>query len=74
MDRKIKKKKWTAQKIVIYCSSVLLLFFIVYNFIVSTGGSRLNVDREKINIATVKEGEFREFIPVDGNVYNEKQK
>ena len=28
----------------------------------------MNVERSKINIATVHEGEFREFIPVDGNV------
>lgn len=34
----------------------------------SGGGSRLNVERNKINIATVQEGEFREFIPVDGRV------
>lgn len=68
MDRKIKKKRWTAKKIGIYAGSALLVVFIVYNLLLSGGGARLNVDREKINIATVMEGEFREFIPVDGNV------
>ncbi|GAB4234999.1 MAG: efflux RND transporter periplasmic adaptor subunit [Ekhidna sp.] len=68
MDRKIKKKKWTAKKISIYSASGLLVIFIAYNFLLSGGGARLNVERNKINIATVHEGEFREFIPVDGNV------
>lgn len=68
MDRKIKKKRWTPKKILIYSMSGILVFFIVYSFLLSGGGSRLNVERNKINIATVQEGEFREFIPVDGNV------
>lgn len=68
MDRKIKKKKWTPKKIAIYSVSALLVFFIVYNFLLAGEGTRLNVERNKINIATVHEGEFREFIPVDGSV------
>ncbi len=68
MDRKIEKKKWTIKKISIYSFSVLLVVFIFYNFLLSGGGTRLNVERSKINISTVHEGEFREFIPVDGNV------
>ena len=68
MDRKIKKKKWTPKRILIYSMSGILVFFIVYSFMLSSGGTRLNVERNKINIATVQEGEFREFIPVDGNV------
>lgn len=68
MDRKIKKKKWTPKKIAIYCASGLLVVFIGYNFFLSGGGTRLNVERNKINIASVIEGDFQEFIPVDGNV------
>lgn len=68
MDKKIKKKKWTVKKIAMYAGIVLLVAFIAYNFLLSGGGSRLNVERNKINIATVQEGEFREFIPVDGGV------
>ena len=68
MDRKIEKKKWTPKKILIYSVSGVILFFIVFSFLKAGGGSRLNVERNKINIASVKEGEFREFIPVDGNV------
>ncbi|WP_420577326.1 efflux RND transporter periplasmic adaptor subunit [Ekhidna sp.] len=68
MDRKIKKKKWTPKKIAIYAGGALLVIFIGYNFFLSGGGTRLNVERNKINIATVIEGDFQEFIPVDGNV------
>lgn len=68
MDRKIKKKKWTVKKIAIYVGAALLIIFIGYNFFLSGGGTRLNVERNKINIATVHEGDFQEFIPVDGNV------
>lgn len=68
MDRKIKKKKWTVKKISVYSLSGLLVVFIVYTFLLSGSGTKLNVERNKINIATVHEGEFREFIPVDGNV------
>ena len=68
MDRKIQKKKWTWKKIATYAGVALLLFIIVYSLLLSGGGTRLNVERDKINIAEVHQGEFREFIPVDGNV------
>lgn len=68
MDRKIKKKKWTIRKIVTWSFAGVFVLFVLYSFIFAEGGSRLNVEKEKINIAEVREGEFREFIPVDGNV------
>lgn len=68
MDRKIKKKKWTPKRIAIYAGSALLVGFIGYTFFLSGGGTRLNVERNKINISTVHKGDFQEFIPVDGNV------
>ncbi len=68
MDRKIKKKNWTLKKILTWSFIGVFSLFILYSFIFAEGGSRLNVEKEKINIASVKEGEFREFIPVDGSV------
>lgn len=68
MDRKIKKKKWTLKRIATWGGASLFVIFILYSFIFAEGGSRLNVDKAKVNIATVMEGEFREFIPVDGTV------
>ncbi|WP_421891071.1 efflux RND transporter periplasmic adaptor subunit [Marinoscillum sp.] len=68
MDRKIQKKKWTLKRIGTWGGASVFVIFILYSFIFADGGSRLNVEREKVNIATVMGGEFREFIPVDGSV------
>ena len=68
MDRKIQKKKWTLKRIATWGAAGLFFMFVLYSFIFAEGGSRLNVEKEKVNIATVMEGEFREFIPVDGSV------
>ena len=68
MDRKIKKKKWTIGRIASISLGVLFVSFILYNFIFAEKGSKLNVELEKINVSDVVRGQFREFIPVDGNV------
>ncbi len=68
MDRKIEKKKFTVKKVATWVAVGLFGGFILYSFIFTDGGSKLNVDKQKLNIATVYEGEFREFIPVDGSV------
>lgn len=68
MDRKIEKKKWTPKKIALIAVAGLFIFFTLYSFILSERESRLNVDRERITISTVQQGEFLEFIPVSGTV------
>lgn len=68
MDRKIKKKKWTAKRLITIGLISAFGLFVIYSFIFATGGSKLNVSADKINISDVFEGDFREFIPVDGNV------
>ncbi|MEP2025026.1 MAG: efflux RND transporter periplasmic adaptor subunit [Reichenbachiella sp.] len=68
MDKKIKKKKWTVGKISSISFGALFVSFILYNFIFADKGSKLNVSAEKINVSDVMKGQFREFIPVDGNV------
>lgn len=68
MDKKIKKKKWTVGKISSISFGALFVSFVLYNFIFADKGSKLNVSSEKINISDVVRGQFREFIPVDGNV------
>ncbi|MFT6866612.1 MAG: HlyD family secretion protein [Cyclobacteriaceae bacterium] len=68
MDRKIEQKRFTVKKVATWMAIGLFGCFILYSFIFADGGSKLNVEKEKINIATVYEGEFREFIPVDGSV------
>lgn len=68
MDKKIKKKKWTVGKISSISFGVLFVSFILYNFIFADKGAKLNVSSDKINVSEVVKGQFREFIPVDGNV------
>ncbi len=68
MDRKIEKKKWTWKKITLILLGTVFGLFFLYSFILSSKGSKLNVSRDRIKIAQVVYGDFREFIPVDGTV------
>jgi HlyD family secretion protein len=68
MDRKIERKKWTPKKIALIAVVGFFVFFTLYSFVISESGSRLNVDRDRITISTVQQGEFLEFIPVSGTV------
>ncbi|MBW3468021.1 efflux RND transporter periplasmic adaptor subunit [Arthrospiribacter ruber] len=68
MDRKIKKKTWTPKLIAIVSFGALLLGFIVYQLGFSDSRSSMNVNMERITIATVREGEFTDYIPVSGNI------
>lgn len=68
MDRKIKKKRWTPARIGMILAAAAFILLIAYNFSLSAGGSRLNVERDKLTIAPVTQGAFQEFINVTGNV------
>lgn len=68
VDRIIPKKKWTKSKLLSIAVGVVLLSFVIYRVVFADGGVKLKVDRDKIKIATVAMGQFREFIPVDGTV------
>jgi HlyD family secretion protein len=62
------KKFWTKQKIALNGLGVALVAFIIYLTVFSDKRSKLNVDAEKITISDVKEGNFDEFIIVQGAV------
>ncbi len=68
MDRKIKKKKWPAKRIITYAASAVFVLFVLYIFLFQMGTSSLNVKTERITISNVSRGPFQEFIPVMGNV------
>ncbi|MFD2200843.1 efflux RND transporter periplasmic adaptor subunit [Shivajiella indica] len=68
MDRKIEKKKWTPKFIGMIVGSALLVGFIIYQLIFADSRSSMNVNMERITIATVKEGEFTDYIPVSGTI------
>jgi len=68
MDRQLQKKNWPPKKIAIFAGGGLFFLFVIYSFIFGDNSSKLNVETEKITIATVARGPFQEFIPVTGNV------
>lgn len=68
MDRKIEKKKWPPKKIAGFSGAGLFFIIVIYTFLFGDSSSKLNVDEQKITIATVEKGPFQEFIPVTGTV------
>lgn len=68
MDRVIPKKKWTSKRIITIVLASGILLLIASSIYYSAGGSKLNVDTERITISEVKFGPFTEFIPVSGVV------
>jgi HlyD family secretion protein len=68
MDRQLPKKKWTAQRLGLIAGGLLLVGSIAYLAFFADKRSRLNVEAEKISIATVQRGPFQEFIVQTGNV------
>lgn len=67
MDRPIKKKIFSTQRIVLALGIVAFLVFAV-NTLLNGSQSSLNVQREKITISKVERGVFDEFIVVTGVV------
>ncbi len=68
MDRKIKKKTWTAKRIATILGSGGILYLLLYVFVIADNASKLNVELEKISVSAVTEGPFQEYIPIEGNV------
>jgi HlyD family secretion protein len=72
MDRKIKKKKLTAGRIIGIILTSSFLAFCFYQFVLGDYSVKLNVQKERITIANVQEGPFQEYIPVIGMVIPKK--
>lgn len=68
MDKAIKKKNWTVKKIATYGGIALFVIFVGYQFIFADRRSKLKIEKDKITIAEVKRGEFKEYIPQTGTV------
>ena len=68
MDRKIEKKKWSWQKILMIIIPLLLLGYVGKEFYSSRGISKLNVQKDRLLTDEVKRGNFQDFIPVTGVV------
>ena len=68
MDRVIEKKRWNKKKIYTLVGILLLTGLIGASIYFTAGGSKLNVEAERITVSEVKKGAFQEFIPVNGVV------
>lgn len=68
MDRAIPKRFWTKQRIILGIFGALFLTFVIWQFGFSDKRSKLNVDAEKLTISEVKDGNFDEYIIVQGVV------
>lgn len=68
MDIPLEKKRFNKKTISMIAGAVLLLALITYVILSSMGGSKLNVEKERISIAAATQGVFQENIPVNGIV------
>jgi HlyD family secretion protein len=68
MDKKIVKKTWTVKRVTTYGGIALLVGFVAYQFIFADRRSTFKTDKDKLTIAIVQRGEFKEFIPQTGTV------
>lgn len=68
MDRVIEKKKWPLNKIIFIFATAAIVIFFSYLVMSSTGKSRLKVDPGRMTMSEVVQGEFLEYIPINGIV------
>ena len=68
MDKVLPKKFWTKQKVAFTIPGVLFFSFIIWQLVFTDKRSKLNVDAEILTISEVKDGNFDEYIIVQGVV------
>ena len=68
MDVPIQKKQFSKSKIGLIIGGVAIIALIAFVILKTSGGSKLNVEKERIAINTIKKDVFQENIPVNGIV------
>ena len=68
MDRALPKRFWTQQRMLLIGGATLITGLLAYTLFFADRRSKLNVEREKITVSTVKTGPFDDFIAVTGVV------
>lgn len=68
MDRILEKKPFVARYRNYLIAGVLFLVFLVYVIVVSSGGKKLRIDRDKVGIEEVTLGKFLEYVDAEGIV------
>jgi HlyD family secretion protein len=73
VDREIETAFFTPRRIGMGLAALLLLGALAYGvWTTATGGQVYNVDREKVTVSTVTQGDFQEFIAVTGTAIPEQ--
>lgn len=68
MDRKIEKKKGLQKKHILWMAGGALFLFLLIKIIAGAGTRSLKVDRDKITVSNVLQGQFNDYIRVTGQV------
>ncbi|TXE13293.1 efflux RND transporter periplasmic adaptor subunit [Algoriphagus aquimarinus] len=68
MDRKLAKKTWTPKRIAYIVGGVILVAGIIYQIGYADHRSTMNVEKDRLSIATVTKGEFTDYILVSGQI------
>jgi len=68
MDVPIQKKKYSTKKIGLIAGTLAIIALITFVVFQTSGGSKLNVNKERISTYTVSKDVFQENIPVNGIV------
>lgn len=68
MDRRVKKKRWTPRRLGLIAAVVAVVALVAWALLSGGGGQRLNVERDRLTMATVEEGAFQEYVAVTGTV------
>jgi HlyD family secretion protein len=68
MDRKLEKKTWTPRRIAAIVGGAVLLGGIIYQIGFADHRSTMNVEKDRLSIATVSTGEFTDYILVSGQI------
>lgn len=71
MDRVIQKKTWTTKRIITISVIAGIVLLIAASYYFTSGGSKLDVDTDRLTVSTVTKGKFQENIPVNGIVLPE---
>ena len=72
MDRKLEKRRFPPKRIALIVGIVALVALVVFALLSQGGGQRLQVERDRLTISTVAEGDFQEYVAVTGTVLPER--
>jgi HlyD family secretion protein len=68
MDRKIERRRWTWRRLIFILVAGVGVVWVALAVRNGAYTRRLRVDADRLQIATVKEGPFQEYLPVTGEV------